>query len=292
MRTIVHPYENLAGGEWIRGNLHTHTTASDGRRPISEVVADYAGRGYGFLMISDHDILTGAAEYGSLDPGRMVLIPGNEITANGPHLLHVNADRLVAPDADRAAVIAEINRGAGFAIVNHPNWLADFNHCPLDRMVAWSGYVGMEIYNGTIGRLDGSPYATNKWDMLLAAGRRVWGFANDDSHRPAIDIGLGWNMVYAEKRTPNAIVDAMAKGRFYASTGVTINHIAVRGNRITIKTDNARRIVALMQTGRRFEQVDNSQIEIEVPDHAAYVRFECWGDGESFAWTQPFFVVK
>ena len=55
---IQHPYQNLKDGRWLMGNLHAHTTASDGRRPHQEVLDDYAGRGYGFLMISDHDILT------------------------------------------------------------------------------------------------------------------------------------------------------------------------------------------------------------------------------------------
>jgi hypothetical protein len=49
--------------------------------------------------------------------------------------------------------------------------------------------------------------------------------------------------------------------------------------------------VALKQIGRRFAQVDGSSIEVTVPDDAKYVRFECWGRGECFAWTNPFFIV-
>jgi len=37
--------------------------------------------------------------------------------------------------------------------------------------------------------------------------------------------------------------------------------------------------------------VEGRTIELEVPEGARYVRFECWGDGEAFAWTQPFFIV-
>jgi hypothetical protein len=29
-----------------------------------------------------------------------------------------------------------------------------------------------------------------------------------------------------------------------------------------------------------------------VPGYAKYVRFECWGEGETFAWTQPFFIEE
>ena len=61
--------------------------------------------------------------------------------------------------------------------------------------------------------------------------------------------------------------------------------------RIVIETENASRIVALRDTGRRLATIDGRTMELEVPEGARYVRFECWGDGEAFAWTQPFFIV-
>ncbi len=287
---IDHPYKHLTRGQWRRGNLHTHTTHSDGERPTQEVINDYARRGYDFLMISDHDIHTSPADYAGLNAKGLVLIPGNEISANAPHLLHVNSDRRIEPSADRQQVIDAIRATQGFAILNHPNWQEHFNHCPIEKLVAWQGYTGMEVYNGVISRLEGSPYATNKWDLLLAQGRRVWGFANDDSHAAKGDVELGWNMVYSRQRTRPAILDAMLNGRFYPSTGVVITKIAVRGRRIRLETKNAQRIVALQQVAKRFAQADARAIEVAVPDNATYVRFECWGRGESFAWTQPFFI--
>ena len=50
------------------------------------------------------------------------------------------------------------------------------------------------------------------------------------------------------------------------------------------------RIVALQNVGKRFAQTDAKAIEVQVPPEAKYVRFECWGGGESFAWTQPLFI--
>ena len=77
---IKHSYSDLSGGNWVKGNLHAHTTASDGERPHQEVIDDYADRGYGFLMISDHDIYTSEEDYARHDSRGMILIPGNEIT--------------------------------------------------------------------------------------------------------------------------------------------------------------------------------------------------------------------
>ena len=39
----------------LKGNLHAHTTFSDGRRPVDEVVARYRELGYDFLAITDHE---------------------------------------------------------------------------------------------------------------------------------------------------------------------------------------------------------------------------------------------
>jgi hypothetical protein len=287
--TLDHPYTDLAGRTWLRGNLHAHTTASDGRRPAQAVINDYAKRGYDFLMISDHDIVTGAAEYAKLQDRGLVLIPGNEVSARGPHLLHVDPGKRIAPVADRQKVLDGIARDRGFAVMNHPNWQEHFNHCSFEQLSQWTGYAGLEIYNGTIGRLHGSPYATDKWDRLLASGRRVWGFAHDDSHLAKEDVGLGWNMVAVRERSVAAVVEALRAGAFYGSTGVEISGIEVKGDRVRVTAPNAQRIVALRDVGRRIAQADGTSLAVRMPPDAKYLRFELYGAGESRAWTQPFF---
>ena len=241
-------------------------------------------------MISDHDVFTSQTDYKGFTSGELILIPGNEVTANGPHLLHVGASRLVEPNRNRQKVIDDIQGDSGFAIFNHPNWHADFNHCPQPLLEGCTGYVGIEIYNGVISRLAGSPYATDRWDMLLSRGDRLWGFAHDDSHKRTGDTGLGWNMTYVEEASHGGVLDSLLSGRFYASTGVEISGVSVDGERIAIETKNAGRIVALKDNGTRIAQVDSNSISVVVPEEATYIRFECWGDGETFAWTQPFFI--
>ena len=156
--------------------------------------------------------------------------------------------------------------------------------------LAAAGYAGVEIFNGVVNRLDGSAYALDKWDMLLGGGRRIWGFANDDSHWGAVESGLGWNVAYVRERSVRGVVEALRQGRFYASTGVAIRRIHVNGTRVRVEAEQAERIVALRDVGRRFETVDRDWIEVEAPADARYIRFECWGRGETRAWTQPFFV--
>lgn len=291
MAILEHPYHGLTGGEWISGNLHAHTNNSDGDRSTQEVIDVYAKLGYGFLMVSDHDTFTSGADYRAFEDHGLILIPGNEITANGPHMLHVGASSLIEPSEDRQMVIDNVAKSGGFTIFNHPKWLSHFNHCPQEILEGCTGYAGIEIYNGVINFHPGSPYATDRWDLLLGAGRRVWGYATDDSHRAEGNDGIGWNTVYVTERSTEAVVEALRAGRFYASSGVEILEIAVDGFHIEIKTSNAQRIAALQDHAKRFFQVEAASISVDVPPDATYVRFEFWGAGESMAWTQPFFIT-
>lgn len=311
--TALQSHSKLGPGSWLRGNLHTHSRQSDGRRSPQEVIDDYAKRGYDFLGFSDHDIWPSPEEMAKWDSRGMVLLPGVEVSRGGPHILHVGASRRLHHHPDRQGVLDEIAEDTGsFAVVCHPNFLVAVKppdrfqaHNSFDQINKWTGYLGLEIYNGAISRLNGSPYATDIWDRLLTTGKRVWGFANDDSHRAEGDGGpiagrpdhtplmtsdmeRGWNVVWAEK-TPSSILDAFRAGRFYASSGVEILSIEVEGMTVRVRTRNAGRIAAIRETGRRFAQVDGPELEVQVPPDALYARFECWGDAEKSAWTQPFF---
>lgn len=285
---LDNPYR--AGGVWFRGNLHTHTTRSDGRRDPQVVIDDYAARGYDFLMISDHDMLTAPSQF---DDRGMVLIPGNEVTARGPHMLHVNAAGRVEPDADRQTVIDEIMGDDGaFVIMAHPNWHRDFNHLPQTSLETLDGYIGIEIYNGVIERLPGSPYATDRWDQLLGQGRRVWGFANDDSHAVG-DVELGWNVVLTSQRSSEAILDALKRGAFYASTGIAFEKIEVDHNTISIEAGEEVRFHVYREFQRRIATVVGTTLEFEAPDDPKlqYIRVEASGAFGRTAWTQPFFCT-
>lgn len=286
---LEHPY----GGEpmpWLKGNLHAHTTMSDGDLPPQELVDAYAALGHDFLMISDHDHFTKVKD---LDGRGMALIPGNEITAYGEHMLHVNAHRCISPDKDRQRIIDAINTDGGFCIVNHPNWLENFNHCDQSKLFEWQDYTGIEIYNGVTRRAEGSPYAMDRWDMLLSRGRRVWGFANDDCHQP-IDRGVAWSSVQCGSRKPAHIVRALREGRFFASTGVAIRGIAVDGATVRLETEDAQRIHVITDHGAIVQTTGGPAAEFTADADRlwTYFRFQCHGFGDDMGWTQPFFIVR
>ncbi len=285
--TIRHPY--IGGAfEWLRGNLHTHTTNSDGARSPEACVKAYSEMGYDFLMISDHDCLTDPS---GLDRNGMVLVPGYEITANGPHILHVNAPGRVQPVENRQEVLDGVGRAGGFAIMCHPNWEAHFNHCPQEKLAEWTGYAGIEICNGVCLLGEGNGLALDRWDMLLSAGREVWGYGTDDTHGTHTE-GAVWTVVQARKRSVEAIVEALEGGRCYASTGVVIDRVEVQDDAVRVVAPNADRIDVIGDFQRRAGRYRGPEALYRLSDEDvySYIRFECHGAEGSMAWTQPFFV--
>lgn len=291
MTTIKSPY--VTDGVWLRGNLHAHSTLSDGVRTPECVFDDYAARGYDFLAISDHDTLTAPTEIPS--SAALELVPAVEISNNGPHLLHLGATEAITPHEDRQQVVDEISDTGGVAIPAHPNWRESFAHWPHDELERTTGYDAIEVYNGLIERHPGAANATDRWDRLLSTGRRVWGLANDDSHRPW-DVSQAWNVVQVQERSPEAILGAIQAGNFYASTGVHVESIDVSGDRISIATGNAERIRLITDHGLVQQDVAGPSTTFRVPDQLVhrenhqYVRIECLGSGGSRAWLQPMFL--
>ena len=285
---VQSPYLQAHDALWLRGNLHTHSTRSDGAEDPQAVVQRYADAGYDFLVLSDHDVL---ADLNGLDPCGMVLMAGNEVSAEGPHTLHVGASSHVQPDPIRQVVMDGINAGEGFAILCHPNWENHYNHCSMESMLALKGYTGVEIFNGNCLTSTGSAYATDKWDRLLSVGRHVWGFANDDSHSPW-DVGIGWNVVRARERSAESILDALRTGSFYASSGITIERIVTDGPHVRLESRDAQAIAIIGEYGRRLHMIERGSLDFDTSDlPCAHFRIECYGMRNTFAWTQPMKVL-
>ena len=286
---LDNPYASDDGARhvWVRGNLHTHTTRSDGKREPQAVVDAYAARGYQFLALSDHDTL---ADLGGLDSRGMALIPANEVSLGGCHILHLGAHTRIEPDSDRQRVLDAISASGGLAVLNHPNWESDFDHLPFPTLLALKGYAGIEIFNGGCLDSPGSAFALDKWDRLLSSGRSAWGLANDDSHAVG-DDGRGWNVVLVPEGgvTAERILEALRAGRFYASTGVTIASMQVQETELRILAPEAEALEAVGEHGARLAWCEGAELIFDAARvHGGYVRVQAYGRAGRAAWTQPF----
>ena len=144
--------------KWFKGNIHTHTTESDGDDTPENVVRWYRRHGYDFLVLSDHNHLT-LFEYaaGRRRFKRPLMVPGEEVTLSiheGRTPIHINAigiSRVVEPiDAREIVPTMQANVDAiigagGIASINHPNSRWSFDH---DHIKEVTGATLLEIYNG------------------------------------------------------------------------------------------------------------------------------------------------
>ena len=60
----MHEFKPFDGpGLWFKGNLHCHSTVSDGAMPPEQVVSLYRRGGHDFLALTEHDMLTDWRQY-------------------------------------------------------------------------------------------------------------------------------------------------------------------------------------------------------------------------------------
>src|SRR5690606_34855751 len=80
-RRIVMETAFTSPGHWYRGNLHMHSTESDGQLGPQEALTWYRELGYDFASLTDHRKTTDVSTFG--DEGFLV-IPGTELDCVDP----------------------------------------------------------------------------------------------------------------------------------------------------------------------------------------------------------------
>jgi hypothetical protein len=291
----------LASVVWLKGNIHTHTSQSDGDSTPVEMAAWYRDHGYDFLAITDHDKITRVDA-----PEGLILVAGEEVTDRLPGKpLHVNAlglERLVTVQGGKTPVevmqrnIDAVRAAGGVPLVNHPNfgWALS-----ADELLQLRNFALLEIASGhPYVNAQGPPTAEAMWDRLLGDGRRVYGVAVDDSHhlkRPwDVDVALpgkAWVVVRAE-RDAKSIVAALERGDFYASTGVELEEVS--GTRVKVKEKNKARyrILFIGSGGRVLQESEGLAATYAVRGDEGYVRVKVIDSNGRMAWGQPSFIER
>lgn len=224
-------------GTFYRGNIHGHSTESDGHWTPDEYIAQYRNNGYDFVAITDHFLkrynfpMVDTIKYRSDD---FTTIIGAELhhkqTKFGElwHLLAVGLPLDFAPytdDESPADVVKRALDAGAFVAVPHPNWYT----LTIEDFETLGQVHAVECYNGTADRYNDRGYSWHYIDTLTLMGHRVGALAVDDLHMEAgrADFMSGWVYVKAEALTPDALVAALKAGHYYSSTGAQIHHIEV-----------------------------------------------------------------
>ncbi len=289
-----------APGHWYKGNLHTHTTRSDGQFDPEEVVRRYREADYDFLALTDHGVVTQLPDAPGDD---FLLLLGTEMAgdrgevAENVHLLAFGLSK--AADVPREPSVPEAIAWAkdhgGEVVLAHPYW----SGLVIADMLRWDGYLGLEVFNTGCHFEIAKGYSAVHWDDLLGRGRRLSAFAVDDSHhrvsdRHPLDTARAWVMVKAPELTRQAIMTSLRAGLFYSSWGPTLHDLTIAADVVTARTSPVQQLsfVAQRWAGESFfatGQPTISQAAYQLRGHEEYLRLECRDLEGRWAWSNPIF---
>lgn len=200
------------------------------------------------------------------EPGKYLLILSEEVTdryKNMPvHMNATNLHSLLTPRGGQSvyevmqnntnALLAQRERSGRKMMIhlNHPNFHYGVTAEDLMKVI---GENFFEVYNG-------HPGVNNKGDESHASTERIWdiiltkrlaelklpimyGLGTDDGHNyhkipsRASEPGRGWVVVLSQKLEPEALVEAMEAGRFYASSGVKLKSVNYSDKGMQVEVD-------------------------------------------------------
>jgi predicted metal-dependent phosphoesterase TrpH len=251
-------------GRFFKGNLHTHSTQSDGQLPPHEVCRRYREAGYDFICLSDHFLPAYDFQVSDTRPYRtdsFTTILGAEVhvpsTSLGEkwHLLANGLPLDFAPprEGEGGAELARRCAEAGaFVSIVHPEWYA----LGVDDAQTIDAAHAIEVYNHTSAVRTSRGGGSALLDQLLAQGRRIHALATDDAHFLVDDAFGGWVMVKAESNEPELLVQALKAGHYYSTQGPVIEDIRVEGDEVVVDCSPAFGVY-LLGKGSRADQSEH-----------------------------------
>jgi hypothetical protein len=295
---------------WYRGNLHCHSTNSDGDSSPAFLAKFYKDAGFDFLCITDHNHLTLPEECGPPDP-KFLLLPSSEYTGLSEGYAHVNGLGLTKPFqlSEVKGMSKALQEGVDLAkaqgavsMINHPNWHWSFG---AKEMAQVKGADMFEVYGGAYTcnneGAPGYPSTDEIWDELLSQGIRIFGAGSDDCHRhqPPLDPFIeppasAWTVVQAESLTVENIVAALKAGRFYAATRIELESIESDAKELRLKIkqwDQLKYYTRFIgKGGRILAEVNGLEPSYKFKGDEGYVRAKVFCSDRHMAWTQPVFL--
>lgn len=290
-----------AEGVWLKGNIHSHSTVSDGLFTPKELAELYHDHGYAFLSITDHNVLVSHSE---LPEDQIILLSGLE------HDLEYSADKCIhvvglasagkeetgylckrySPTELKSQQLVDMMRNDGqFISLAHPVW----SRMNADEIFGLEGLHAVEVFNNGTEHLCHGGNGEIWWDMLLRQGKRVFATAVDDVHI-AEDLFGGWICVKAAERSRDAILNALFQGAYYSSTGPEIYDFGLDEKKVYVSCSACREIhfVTYAPRGRSlFAEPDGVLKEAcyTLTGRESYVRVVCVDHHGHSAWSNPIF---
>jgi hypothetical protein len=284
--------------------------------PVDQLNEEF-GKDSQFLVIQGQEITQGIHDSSSPDEIRWA------------HVNAINTNKVILPMgypnyAPTGLTLAqtyirninEVYAGGGIPQINHPEQMSGPKLSDLLAIQrpflfeVWNAFPSIAPLGGT--NEDGTivPSFESLWDSLLSQGKAAWAVASDDVHdylnfddRLAPTPGRAWIVVQAPVLNLDAVMDALRRGHFYASTGVALKeyHADSKGISMTIDPPLAwksttKKECVLYKTrfigreGRILAEVAGLSPHYQCKGDEGYVRASIVDSDGRRAWTQPMFL--
>ncbi|WP_172298463.1 PHP domain-containing protein [Pseudoruegeria sp. HB172150] len=299
-----------APGRFFRGNLHTHSTLSDGALEPAEVCRRYRDEGYDFMSLTDHFLgrygFPIAETTGFRTPGYTTIL-GAELHSgaqeNGDlwHILAVGLPADFEPpktqeffatdDQETGPQLAARAAAAGaYVAVAHPQW----SGLTLNDALSLEAAHAVETYNHGCAMGADRPDGFHTLDLMLTEGRELNLIATDDAHFTEPDHFGGWVMVKAEENDPDALLAALKAGTFYSSQGPDLRNIVIEDDKIVVESSA---IVSMIVQGRgclakatHGLSMTRSEMDLDKFSASPWIRVSVIDAAGRRAWSNPIWL--
>ena len=295
-------------GAFRRGNIHTHSTLSDGRLTPDEVTTAYREAGYDFMVLSDHFIdhyNWPVADTRAMRTDNFTTILGAEIHAPKTmvgELWHIVAAGLPLDfppcgDHETGPELARRAREAGAYVgIAHPAW----SQLTIEDGHSIDSAHAVEIYNHGCAVENDRGDGWYLLDQMLNDGKRLHAFATDDAHFGHHDSDAfgGWVHVKSESLEPDALLEALKAGHNYSSQGPRIDDVAIDGSSVHVQCSPVDVITIVGGTSRsaivRGRAITHAKLDLEslkrgwlLEKHSEWIRIVVIDAHGKKAWTNP-----
>ncbi len=279
-------------GRFWRGNLHTHSNRSDGALSPERVVEANKRAGNDIIEQSDHFLARYDWPITDTRPFRsnnFTTLIGAEMHAMGTEvgeLWHILAVGLplnflpARPDESGPELATRARAAGAFVAIAHPAW----SQLRIGDGRALAAAHAVEIYN------HGCAVETDRGDgfylldQLCNEGRRLTAIATDDAHfrHGEHDAFGGFVEVKAGSADPEALLDALKAGHFYASQGPRLLDIEVSRREVTVACSPVDAIALVTGTSRAISRIGRQMTgaTLEVGEAAS----KAWVDPGAIPW--------
>lgn len=232
----------------LKGDLHIHTSHSDGKDEPGILAANYRRYGFDFIAVTDHNRYFPSLEaqdvFGGLKSG-LTILNGEEVHTPGSfvHIVHVGGKQSIAelyvkqgeayaseaaeiesslPDVPYKKELAlamwatqKIHKAGGIAIFPHPYWIPNVYNVPdvlTDMLLTGGMFDAYELIGGM--GVSGNNLSTARYCELRERGLKIPVVSSSDSHG-TIDcprFNELYTVLFAKENESDAILEAVKSG--------------------------------------------------------------------------------